>query len=119
MQWRLKSTARYYELETNQTILEHLQRHRIFMNPTEIKQTEAIVVGFFVFLHVKFHSWKGEAAEIKSCAHFDGFDLHDHTCCHMQQRHTKAIAVSCGRSIVREIKSKLYRMNNQHLGEKD
>ena len=38
-QWRLKSTAKYYELKTNQTILEYLQRHRIFMNPTGIKQT--------------------------------------------------------------------------------
>eukprot|EP00957_Ditylum_brightwellii_P142437 10852143-Ditylum_brightwellii.AAC.2 len=37
----------------------------------------------------------------------------------MQQRHMKAIAVSCGQSVVREIKSKLYQMNNQCSGEKD
>eukprot|EP00957_Ditylum_brightwellii_P048806 3702729-Ditylum_brightwellii.AAC.1 len=37
----------------------------------------------------------------------------------MQQRHTKAIAVVCGRSVVWEIKSKLYQMNNQRPGEKD
>eukprot|EP00957_Ditylum_brightwellii_P140108 10675923-Ditylum_brightwellii.AAC.2 len=46
-QWHLKSMARYYELKKNQTILEHLQRHRIFMNPTKIKQTEAIVAFFW------------------------------------------------------------------------
>eukprot|EP00957_Ditylum_brightwellii_P079835 6070916-Ditylum_brightwellii.AAC.1 len=85
----------------------------------EIKQTKAIVGSFFVFLHVKFHSQKDAATEIKYRAHIDSFDLHVHTCCHMQQRHTNAIAVSCRQSMVREIKSKLYRMNNQRPGEKD
>eukprot|EP00957_Ditylum_brightwellii_P206636 15349318-Ditylum_brightwellii.AAC.1 len=94
-------------------------RHRIFMNPMEIKQNKAIVAGFFVFLHVKFHSRKDAAAEIKPCALIDVFDLHVHMCHHMQQRHTKAIAVSCGRSVVQEVKSKLYRMNNHFTGKKD
>eukprot|EP00957_Ditylum_brightwellii_P155266 11820234-Ditylum_brightwellii.AAC.1 len=82
-QWRLKSTTRYYELKTNKTILEYLQRHMIFMNPSEIKQTEAIMAGYFVFLHVKFHSQKDAAGETKSCAHIGGFDLHVHTCHHV------------------------------------
>eukprot|EP00957_Ditylum_brightwellii_P133813 10202798-Ditylum_brightwellii.AAC.1 len=94
MQWCLKSTAR------NKADGGHCGR-------------------LFIFAHVKFHSRKDAAAEIKSCAHIDGFDLHIYTRHHMQQRHMKAIAVSRGRSIVREIKSKLYGMNNQHPGEKD
>eukprot|EP00957_Ditylum_brightwellii_P071045 5399074-Ditylum_brightwellii.AAC.1 len=36
----------------------------------------------------------------------------------MQQRHTKAIALLCGRSVVQEVKSKLYQMNNQRASEK-
>jgi hypothetical protein len=34
------------------------------MNPTEIKQVEAIVAGFFVFSHIKYHSRKDAAAEL-------------------------------------------------------
>eukprot|EP00957_Ditylum_brightwellii_P126968 9679461-Ditylum_brightwellii.AAC.1 len=107
-QWRLKSTARYYEFKTNQIILAHLQRHRIFMNPTEVKQIEAIVAGFFVLSHIKFRSRRDAAADITTCALIDGFSLHAYMCCHMQQRHMKAIAVSCGKSIVGDVKSKLY-----------
>eukprot|EP00957_Ditylum_brightwellii_P204118 15337767-Ditylum_brightwellii.AAC.1 len=87
-QWCIKSTAKYYELMMNQSIMAHLQRHRIFMNPMEIKQIKAIVAG------------KDAAAEIKTCAFINGFDLHVHTCHHMQQ-------------------SKLYWMNNQRAGVKD
>eukprot|EP00957_Ditylum_brightwellii_P151217 11514468-Ditylum_brightwellii.AAC.1 len=36
----------------------------------------------------------------------------------MQRRHTKAIAILCGRSVVREMKSKLYQMNNQRASGK-
>ena len=67
-QWRIKSTAHYYEFKTNQVILDHLQRHRIYMNLTEITQIKAIVAGFFVFLHIKYHSRKDAIAELKTCA---------------------------------------------------
>eukprot|EP00957_Ditylum_brightwellii_P075534 5741124-Ditylum_brightwellii.AAC.1 len=36
--WRLQSTARYYDIKTNNVILAHLKAHKIYMNPTEIKQ---------------------------------------------------------------------------------
>jgi hypothetical protein len=117
-QWRIKSTARYYEFKTNPVILDHLQRHKIYMNPTEITQIEATVAGFFVFSHIKYHSRKDAIAELKTRAALSEVDLHVHTCRHMQRRHTKAIAISCGKSVVREVKSKLYQMNNQHTGDK-
>eukprot|EP00957_Ditylum_brightwellii_P191432 14574917-Ditylum_brightwellii.AAC.1 len=42
-QWRIKSMARYYEFKTNPVTLDHLQRHKIYMNHTEITQIEATV----------------------------------------------------------------------------
>eukprot|EP00957_Ditylum_brightwellii_P110877 8456989-Ditylum_brightwellii.AAC.1 len=84
----------------------------------EIKQVEAIVVGFFVYSHIKYHSRKDAAAEISACANLEGFNLHVHTCCHMQQRHTKAIAISCRRQEVQDVKGKLYQMNNQSVDVK-
>eukprot|EP00957_Ditylum_brightwellii_P151151 11509331-Ditylum_brightwellii.AAC.1 len=76
------------------------------MNPTEIKQVEVIVASFFVYLHIKYHSRKNAAVEIAVQAMIDGFYLHVHTCRHMQQRHTKAIAILCGRQSARETRSK-------------
>eukprot|EP00957_Ditylum_brightwellii_P193952 14770597-Ditylum_brightwellii.AAC.1 len=78
------------------------------MNPTEIKQVEAIVAGFFVFSHIKYHSWKDAAAELITRAFIESFDLHVHTVRHMKQRHMRAIAISCGKSEVRSVRSKLY-----------
>eukprot|EP00957_Ditylum_brightwellii_P184950 14085339-Ditylum_brightwellii.AAC.1 len=69
------------------------------MNPTEITQIEAIVAGFFVFSHIKYHSRKDAIAELKTRAALSEVDLHVYTCRHMQRRHTKAIAISCGRSV--------------------
>eukprot|EP00957_Ditylum_brightwellii_P039816 3014665-Ditylum_brightwellii.AAC.1 len=88
------------------------------MNPTEIKQVEATVAGFFVYSHIKYQSRKDAAAEISACVNLGGFDLHVHACCHMQQRHTKAIAISCRRQEVQDIKRKLYQMNNQSVDVK-
>eukprot|EP00957_Ditylum_brightwellii_P020235 1527268-Ditylum_brightwellii.AAC.1 len=48
----------------------------------------------------------------------DEFDLHVHTCRHLQKCHTKAIAISCGRHSARETRSKLYKMNKQTISEK-
>eukprot|EP00957_Ditylum_brightwellii_P029394 2222026-Ditylum_brightwellii.AAC.1 len=48
----------------NKAIMAHFQQHKIYMNPTEIKQVEAIVARFFVFSHIKYHSWKDAAAEL-------------------------------------------------------
>eukprot|EP00957_Ditylum_brightwellii_P069679 5291927-Ditylum_brightwellii.AAC.1 len=72
------------------------------MNPTEITQIEAIVAGFFVFSHIKYHSRKDAIAELKTCAALNEVDLHVHMYCHMQQRHTKALVILCRRSVVRE-----------------
>ena len=88
------------------------------MNPTEITQIKAIVAGFFAFSHIKYHSRKDAIVELKTRAALSEVDLHVHMCRHMQQRHTKAITISCGRSVVREVKSKLYQMNNQRTSEK-
>eukprot|EP00957_Ditylum_brightwellii_P161331 12284074-Ditylum_brightwellii.AAC.1 len=74
------------------------------MNPTEIKQVKVIVAGFFMFLHIKYHSRKDTAAEIATHNAIKGLDLHVHMCHYMQQRHTKAIAISCGKSEVRKVK---------------
>eukprot|EP00957_Ditylum_brightwellii_P004932 376160-Ditylum_brightwellii.AAC.1 len=76
------------------------------MNPTEIKQVKVIVAGFFVYSHIKYHSRKDAAVEIAGWAMIDGFDLHVHTCRHMQQCHTKAITILCGRQSARETRSK-------------
>eukprot|EP00957_Ditylum_brightwellii_P130785 9977264-Ditylum_brightwellii.AAC.1 len=84
----------------------------------EIKQVEVIVAGFFVYSHIKYHSRKDTTVEIAAWAMVDGFDLHVHTCWHMQQRHTKAIAISCGRQSARETRSKLYKMNKQTVSKK-
>eukprot|EP00957_Ditylum_brightwellii_P149389 11378247-Ditylum_brightwellii.AAC.1 len=70
------------------------------MNPTEITQIEAIVAGFFVFSHVKYHSRKDAITELKTRAALTEVDFHVHTFCHMQRRHTNAIAILCGRSVV-------------------
>eukprot|EP00957_Ditylum_brightwellii_P081016 6162365-Ditylum_brightwellii.AAC.1 len=51
-------------------------------------------------------------------AFIESFDLHVHTVCHMKQRHTRVIAISCGKSEVRSVRSKLYRMNKQNPDEK-
>eukprot|EP00957_Ditylum_brightwellii_P155537 11839850-Ditylum_brightwellii.AAC.1 len=83
------------------------------MNPTEIKQVEVTVAGFFVYLHIKFHSRKDTAAKIAVRTKMDKFDLHVHTCRHLQKCHTKAIAISCGRHSARETRSKLHQMNKQ------
>eukprot|EP00957_Ditylum_brightwellii_P119380 9107370-Ditylum_brightwellii.AAC.1 len=72
------------------------------MNPTEITQIEAIVAGFFVFFHIKYHSRKDAIVELKTRAALNEVDLYVHTCRHMQRRHTKAIAILCERSVVRE-----------------
>eukprot|EP00957_Ditylum_brightwellii_P096465 7347218-Ditylum_brightwellii.AAC.1 len=88
------------------------------MNPTEITQIEAIVAGFSVFSHIKYHSRKDAIVELKTCAALAEVDLHVHTCRHMQQRHTKAITILCGKSVVQEVKSKLHQMNNQRDSEK-
>eukprot|EP00957_Ditylum_brightwellii_P043209 3274663-Ditylum_brightwellii.AAC.1 len=117
-QWRLNSTACYYDIKTNYAILNHLKKHGIYMNTTEIKQVKVAFAGFFVYLHIKFHSRRAAAAEISACANLEGFDLHVHTCCHMKQRHTKVIAISCGRQEVREVKGKMYQMNNQSVDVK-
>eukprot|EP00957_Ditylum_brightwellii_P067592 5131019-Ditylum_brightwellii.AAC.1 len=98
--------------------MAHLQQHKIYMNPTEIKQVEAIVVGFFVFSHIKYHSRKDAAAELITRAFIESFNLHVHTVCHMKQRHTRAITISCGKSEVRSVQSELYQMNNQSSDEK-
>eukprot|EP00957_Ditylum_brightwellii_P145960 11115247-Ditylum_brightwellii.AAC.1 len=116
--WRIQSTVRYYDFKTNNVILAHLKAHKIYMNPTEIKQIEVVVAGFFVYLHIKYHSRKDAAVEIAVRAMIDGFDLHVHTCRHMQKRHTKAIAILCGCQSARETRSKLYKMNTQKVSEK-
>eukprot|EP00957_Ditylum_brightwellii_P072101 5480746-Ditylum_brightwellii.AAC.2 len=82
------------------------------MNLTKIKQIEA-TVAFFVFSHIKYHSRKGAAVEIAACTSVDGFDLHVHTCCHMQQCHTKTIAITCRRQSLQDVRGKLYKNNNQ------
>eukprot|EP00957_Ditylum_brightwellii_P106900 8155669-Ditylum_brightwellii.AAC.1 len=46
--------------------LNLLHRHKIYMNPTEITQIEAIMAGFFVFSHIKYHSRKDAIAELKT-----------------------------------------------------
>eukprot|EP00957_Ditylum_brightwellii_P201108 15324092-Ditylum_brightwellii.AAC.1 len=117
-QWMLNSTAQYYDIKTNHVILEHLTNHSIYMNLTEIKQVEATVASFFVYSHIKYHSRKDSAAEISTCANLEGFDLHVHTCCHMQKQHTKAIVISCRRQEVQDVKGKLYQMNNQSVNVK-
>eukprot|EP00957_Ditylum_brightwellii_P188231 14329162-Ditylum_brightwellii.AAC.1 len=63
------------------------------MNPTEIKQIKATVAGFLVFSNIKYHSRKDAAMEIVACTSIDRFGLHVHRCHHMQQWHTKAIAI--------------------------
>eukprot|EP00957_Ditylum_brightwellii_P152861 11635137-Ditylum_brightwellii.AAC.1 len=83
--------AHYYDIKTNHAILEHLKKHSKYMNPIEIKQVEATV---------KYHSRRDAAAEISARTNLEGFDLHINMCCHMQQRHIKAISISCGRQEV-------------------
>eukprot|EP00957_Ditylum_brightwellii_P191239 14561587-Ditylum_brightwellii.AAC.1 len=102
----------------NNAILAQLGAHKIYMNPMEIKQVKVIVAGFFVYLHIKYHIRKDAASKIAALAMVDGFDLHVHTCCHMQKRHTKAIAISRGRHSARETRSKPYKMNKQTVSEK-
>eukprot|EP00957_Ditylum_brightwellii_P203597 15335365-Ditylum_brightwellii.AAC.1 len=106
-QWRLNSMACYYDIKTNRAILEHIMKHSIYMNPTEIKQVETTVAGFFVYSHTKYHSRRDAAAEISARVNLEGFDLHVHTCRYMQQRHTKVITISCGRQEVQDVKGKL------------
>eukprot|EP00957_Ditylum_brightwellii_P060497 4593308-Ditylum_brightwellii.AAC.1 len=77
-----------------------------------------MVTGFFVYLHIKYHSRKDATVKIAVQAMVDGFDLHIHTCQHLQQRHTKAIAISCGCHSARETRSTLYKINKQMVSGK-
>eukprot|EP00957_Ditylum_brightwellii_P056342 4271309-Ditylum_brightwellii.AAC.2 len=76
MHWRLQLLARYYEFKSNDAILNHLNKHQIYMNPTDIKSVEARVAGFFVFLHIKYHSCKDATPETKERSMVNNFDLH-------------------------------------------
>eukprot|EP00957_Ditylum_brightwellii_P196270 14953858-Ditylum_brightwellii.AAC.1 len=78
------------------------------MNLTKIKHIKATVAGFFVFPQIKYHSRKDAAEEIAARASIDGFDLHVHMCHHMQQQHTKAIAISYQKQSVQDVRGKLY-----------
>eukprot|EP00957_Ditylum_brightwellii_P186059 14165999-Ditylum_brightwellii.AAC.1 len=88
----------------------------------EIKSTEITVAGFFIFSHVKYHSRKNAKAKIGKRVSLENFNLHIHTVQytqHMQQCHTKALAISLGRDVVRDGQAKLYWMNKQSAAKNE
>ena len=121
-QWNLQSDTRFYFIKSNAHILDHLHRFKVYLNPTNITAKSLAMIGWFQNSHPKFTCRDDAARELSQRLDTpEKLDLHVH---HIKfttsrQRHsTKALVLTCDREKTREMKSILYKMNNESSREK-
>eukprot|EP00957_Ditylum_brightwellii_P117448 8958234-Ditylum_brightwellii.AAC.1 len=55
-QWNLSSEASFYSTKHHPKVRQHMERFRIYMNPTSITEEASKTLGWFYKLHHKFTS---------------------------------------------------------------
>eukprot|EP00957_Ditylum_brightwellii_P018978 1428207-Ditylum_brightwellii.AAC.1 len=100
-QWNLQCDTRFYFMKSNQHILDHIHRYRIYINPTNNILKSLRIIGWFQQSHPKFTSRDDLVTKLSQQLDADKkFDLHVHTVklSPLKWRYsTKALVITCSR----------------------